>query len=454
MPELSELEPQLSAARPLLVRWSEALGAVDSPLRRRLVGGAFWSVLDAGFKRGFALLISIVVARAMGREVFGEFGLVQSTVGMFGLFAGLGMSVTATKYVAELRASDPLRLGRILGLSRLVAVISGAAMTLVLVATAPWLARTTLAAPGIGWPLQLGCGLLFFGVVNGTVLGALYGFERFKAVAFVDGIAGLLGFGAVVLGLRTHGLPGAIVGLVVGVALQGIGYWICLSHELRHSKLPVIYRGCTAEWRVLPRFSAPALLAVAMTGPVAWVCSTILVNQPGGYAQLGLFNAANQWHSLVLFLPLTLSAPFLPVLSSLFGTEPAKYMKVLTTGILANTLVALVAAGAVILLSRPIMASYGSSFVSGVPALVLLVLAAVISAAVWCVGQAIASSGNMWWGFALNLVWAVALVSFLWLFRQSGAYGYALATLIAYGIHVFTSAYVFWRIHPRARTGA
>jgi O-antigen/teichoic acid export membrane protein len=415
----------------------------------RLARGAFWSVLDTGFTRSFALIISIVVARAVGQEHFGQFGVVQSTIGVFGLFAGLGMSVTATKYVAQLRASDPKRTSRILGLSTLLAAVSSFLACAVLLATAPWLARTTLASVEVGSLLRVGCGFLFFSILNGAIAGALYGFEAFRSVAIVDIVAGLLGCGIVITGVLTAGLIGAIFGLVAGAGLQCLGYCYFLRRELDNSSLSITYSGCFTEWPVIAKFSVPALLAAAMTGPVNWVCSAIVVNQPTGYAQMGLFNAANQWRGAILLLPLTLSAPLLPVLSSLFGKEREKYLRVLLAGTVVNTSLALLVALGIITFSRSIMASYGKSFVGGTSVLICLVLSAVVAASLWSVGQAITSSGKMWWGFIPNLIWAVVLVSSLWLLRRQGAYGYALATLIAYSIHIPTSMYVYHRIHSR-----
>jgi O-antigen/teichoic acid export membrane protein len=426
-----------------------AFSLIDSPIRKRLAKGAFWSVLDTGFTRVFALMVSIVVARTVGREHFGQFGVVQGTIGVFGLFAGLGMSITATKYVAELRQSDPLRTGRILGLSTLLAAVSSSVMCAILVVIAPWLSRTTLASAEVGPLMRLGCGLLFFGVLNGAVAGALYGFEDFKSIAIVDFVAGLVGCGVVIAGVLTAGLAGAIFGLVAGVGLQCLGYCFFLRRELHKSGISIIYKGCFAEWAVIAKFSTPALLASAMTGPVAWACSAIVVNQPGGYAQMGLFNAANQWRSAILLLPLTLSTPFLPVLSSLFGKDKEKYFKVLLAGIVANASLALLAAAGVIIFSHTIMSSYGREFVGGTPVLICLVVSSVVTATFWSVGQAITSSGKMWWGFVINLIWAIALISSLWFLRHRGAYGYALATLIAYSIHVLTSMYVYWRVHAQ-----
>jgi len=55
----------------------------------------------------------------------GQLGMVQSTAGMFGIFAGFGMGLTANKHVAELKIKDPARAGRIIGLSSLVSWTTG-----------------------------------------------------------------------------------------------------------------------------------------------------------------------------------------------------------------------------------------------------------------------------------------------------------------------------------------
>src|SRR5580698_9969778 len=74
-----------------------------SPLSVRLARGVFWSLVGAVLARGLGVASSIIVARVLGITAFGEFTIIQSTVGLFGTFAGLGLGITATKYVAELR---------------------------------------------------------------------------------------------------------------------------------------------------------------------------------------------------------------------------------------------------------------------------------------------------------------------------------------------------------------
>src|SRR5512135_1086120 len=72
----------------------------SSSLGYRLAHGAFWSMTGAGVSQAMMLLSSIVVARILGRQQFGEFGIINNTIGMFGIFAGFGLGMTATKYVA------------------------------------------------------------------------------------------------------------------------------------------------------------------------------------------------------------------------------------------------------------------------------------------------------------------------------------------------------------------
>ena len=94
-------------------------------LSGRFARGAFWALLGTAIAQGLHLVSSLAVARLLGKVGFGELGMINSTVGMFGVFAGLGLGLTATKYIAELRLRDPERAGRILGLSYLMAMVSG-----------------------------------------------------------------------------------------------------------------------------------------------------------------------------------------------------------------------------------------------------------------------------------------------------------------------------------------
>ena len=48
-----------------------------------------------------------MVARILGKGAFGQFALILSTAIAITSVAGLGLGVTATKYVSEYRTADP-----------------------------------------------------------------------------------------------------------------------------------------------------------------------------------------------------------------------------------------------------------------------------------------------------------------------------------------------------------
>ena len=366
---------------------------------------------------------------------------------MFALFSSLGMGMTAAKHVAQFRKTEPLRAGRVLGLSALMAWVTGAFFMLVLMIAAPWLATHTLAAPNLVTPLRIGAGMLLLGAVIGAQSGALTGFEAFKETSHITILMGAISLPFSVLGTWAFGLTGAVLALVLIQAMGVLLYYLALRKKSRESSVPIRFSGAFREASIIWRFSIPAVISGTMVTPVLWACSAIIANTPHGYSEMGFFNAANQWRVAILTFPSLLANVALPMLSGLLAEADAKgYRTLLWTNVKIGAGASAVAAVVISCLSPFIMGSYGKSFASGYPVLIVLCGVAVIMAALDIVGQSIASEGRMWFGFALNAIWAVVLVSSTWALRNSGALGLALANLIAYGVHTLTSCcYVWWR---------
>lgn len=410
----------------------------SSAIGARLVVGAFWSIAGAMISRGLTLLATVVVARLLGQETYGALGIVQSTVGMFGVFAGFGMGITATKYVAELRERDPTRAGQILGLSGLVALVSGGMMAVALIVLAPWLASAILSASHLTGFLRVSAVILFFSALNGAQTGALAGFEAFRRIAQVNLLIGLTSFPLLVAGAAWGGLDGTVLALGVHQGVNWLVSHLALRREAAKYRVPLGFRGAAKQWPVLWRFSLPAVLSGILVTPVSWVCGALLVNRPGGYAEMGVLSAANQWNSAILFVPNALRQIVLPLLSSLGAdSNPGRYWKVLRANLLLNAGVTTLVVLPIIWAAPLIMRGYGAGFERGANTLRLIAAAAVFMAANNVVGSAIASRGKMWVGLAFNAMWAGALISTaaLLLRKGMGASGVALAFLIAYVCH-------------------
>jgi len=414
-------------------------------LRARFARGTFWSVAGAGTSRASLLAASVVCARLLGKAGFGQLGMIQSTAGMFGIFAGLGLGLTTTKYVAQLRQSDPARAGRILALSSLVALVSGGLMAVLLALSASALARSTLRAPELALPLAIGSGLVLFGALNGAQSGALAGFEAFKSMARVNFCTGLWSLPLIVIGVRYGKLEGAVGGFVASLAINWILAHRALRRQCARAGVRYDFSGCRKEWRVLHSFSLPAFLASIVVGPALWACNTLLVNQPNGYTEMGLYSAADKWRLLILFVPTSMFGMTVPMLSNLYGAgDLVAYRKVFRANLFVNLGLALVPALVIAALAAPLMSIYGVSFRAGWPVLVILALAALPEALNTILGHPLIVAGAMWWRFGFDVLLATILLALSgWLVPRWGAVGLAVSYAFAFtatslGLFVFT----------------
>jgi O-antigen/teichoic acid export membrane protein len=409
--------------------------AADS-LRVRLARGVFWSLAGTLITQVLAVAASVVAARLLGRTGIGELGMIQRTVGAFGLLAGLGLGTAATKYVAEFRRNDPARAGRIMGLVSTVALVMSVAAAAILAVTAPLLARHIILAPHLVTELQVGCGLLLFNALAGAQMGMLAGFEAFRTITRVSLVRGLLNFPLLVAGVYFGGLMGAVIAMVVSAGAGWIIPRAAVRAEARRAGVSTSTGGWQTERPILWRFLLPSTLAQAMVGPVLWLVGVMLVRREGGYDEMGVFTVAQQWWQLILFAPGVLAQTVLPILSERLGAGDARSTRrVIGVSILANGVIAVPAAVVLTLAAPYVMALYGPAFAGHGAVLVAVVCAAALLAVQMPAGQMLAAASRMWLGLAMNTAWAVVLVASFWMLQDLGALGMGLSLVAAYAAH-------------------
>jgi O-antigen/teichoic acid export membrane protein len=429
--------------------------SAPSLLATRFISGAFWSVFGAVISRGLGLFSSIVVARLLGKSIFGELGIIQSTVGAFGIFSGLALGMTATRYVAIYRCQDRERVGRILALSSLLTLCAASLVSLAAIGFSPLIALKILNAEHLSTTLIFASGLIFFGALNGLQTGALAGFEEFRAIARVNLIAGLATFPLVVSGALLWKLNGVVLGLVGGLV---INWWLnkqVLARICLEENISTDYSGCLSEQKMIWEFGLPAFLGSVVISPVTWYANVLLVNQEKGYEAMGIFNAAFQWQNMILFVPMAMTPFVLSRLSREHVSDRGSYWKTVNISFVLNGFLAFAAAAAVSALSYVIMNSYGKAFSDGWPVLVLLSATAVLISTILVIGQVIASSASMWTTLLLNSMWGAAfLLISTPLVVTHREVGLASAYLISYGCHLGWTFLVFLRIKRRLRQQA
>jgi O-antigen/teichoic acid export membrane protein len=387
----------------------------------------------------------------LGRDSFGELGIIQNTIGMFGVLAGLGMGLTANKHIAEFKLTDPERAGRILGLASSTAWFTSGVMAVVLALSAPWIAEKTLNAPHLTGLLQLGAILLFLSGINGAQTGALSGFEAFKSIARINLISGLLTFPLMVGGAWWWGVTGAVWGLIGSQLANCLLSFFTVRAEAARFKIQSHFAALSGEWQLFWRFSLPAVLTGVLNSLVAWGAGALVVNQAGGYGEMGVYNAALRVKLLPETFLTMLIAPMLPILSEAFGKgDSVTFERTLLFNFLLATLIivpiSLLQAAAPWLTLLPFGAGY-----EGHPAIVQwLMLHAVAYALLFPMGSILISMGRMWFSWWVNLVYALIFAgASLQLVPRFGAVGYAAALVVAYVLSNIACVVFLYREMPQ-----
>lgn len=417
-----------------LEKWLERVRR--SPLGSRLARGALWSLVATASSRAFTVIAAVVTARVIGRDDFGALGMLTSTLGVFQLFAGLGLGVTSTKYVAEFRVRDPERAGRVLAMSSLFGAAAGTVATFALYAGAPWLCSQVLDAPHLTQPMRIASGALLFASLGGTTTGALSGLEAFSTQARISVITGAFSLVVTVGAVLFHGLTGAVWATTASAAFQWVISQIALRKHAKSFGIPLSMKGWKVESGLLWTYSLPALAAGALVGPVQWAASAMLVRSGGGLVEMGVFTAANQLFGAVLMLPAVLGTALLPIMSERIGeSDSAGVAKLMRTSIGLNGAVVLPFVAIGVMLSPVLMAIYGEAFSGAWPTLVVSLLTAGLLGIIGPVGVLLTASGRLWLGLSMNLVWGLVYLVGAYFLSGRGALGLAAARLFAYVVH-------------------
>lgn len=391
----------------------------------------------------------IVLARLLGQTQFGEFGMVQATLGVAGIMAGFGLGSTATRFVAQNSRTDPARAGRV------IALVTRFSWTLILIVAlgialgAGAITDTILHAGHLETPLVLGTLLLVATAIRGVQSGVLAGVERFDVIAKLNVLEGVASFLGMITFAWFFGLEGGLIGLAAGAAAAWIVGRVALQKTLVAMGIAVTGKGAWNERAILTGYSLPSFLASSVATPILWYCMTLVSERSSGYDDLALYNAAYQWHGPLIFLPMILLSVSSPVLVQQWEHGSLeKFRKVfLWNAGVAFTITSLPVA-LIALLSPWIMSLYGAGFRDGWMLLVLLAAAAPLHAVAKTASTALLGMNRAWSVAALNMMWGIAMLLIASILTPSlGALGLSVAFASAYFIlMVLTVAILFWNL--------
>jgi O-antigen/teichoic acid export membrane protein len=193
-------------------------------------------------------------------------------------------------------------------------------------------------------------------------------------------------------------------------------------------------RSAWSEAHVLGRHALPAALSALLGASAIWAAHALVVRQPGGFAEMGLFGLVLTLRTVVLYVPGLASRAAAPVLCNLHGGQQhAMYRRAYwsTTALAGGA--TLIAASLVGACSPWLLRLGGREYAGGGWLVLLLLASAVLEAVSLQLFQVLNSHGRLWWQVAVIVPWSALLVLLTGsLVRTHGATALALAYLCAW----------------------
>jgi O-antigen/teichoic acid export membrane protein len=402
-------------------------------LRGQLLSSMFWNGLAALCARGFPVLGMLIAARMLGREAFGQLAIVYQTTMTLEVFVVAGLGTTATTFVAQWLHAEPERVSRIVLLCYGFTCLTGGLLAIGFFFGADWIAAAVLAAPALADELVVGGVLAFLSALTAVQNGVLIGFKAFRDMAIANFLGGTVSATLLALGAYRAGVAGALYGLGIALALRALLNYLLIRRAMRRHGLGVRLSLPRAELTLLWRFSLPSVLTMALWTLGTWSASVLLVRQPNGMAEMGLFAAANQWFSALMFVPGVLTQILLPTYAErLAGDRPIEA----GTLALRSAYLVMLCIGPILALLMPfstfISGLYGAEFASGGEVFAVAFLAAGVMAPYGPLTNYLVARHRMWTRFAISLLWTAVLLAGAVILVEWGAIGIACATLVAY----------------------
>jgi len=407
---------------------------VVHPPHRRLMNGLFWSFVGNLISMAITFAITIILARYWGKVGYGEYGIITATAMFFSEFAGIGLGITATKYISQHRVSDPSFVGKLLGTMIILGTISALLFSLLFFIFSSFISSYYLNSPNLLFEVRISALLLFVGALNGLFTSILSGFERFKDITITNLIRALLAVPLIFLGVYCLDLKGAIYALII------LGF-IVLFMQWMYLKKTAVCDNLTIHWDIdmmavkrIYKFGVSMFVTGFMVSIAIWLSNVITAHQIKGIGEVGIINIANQWRAVLMFVPTVVVQVLLPLLSANLDEEQrSDFNSIINLSVNVIVLVLFPVCAGLMIFAPFIMSWYGPTFANGEVAFMGIIVSCMIAGVGSVFGPVLQSREQVWIALLINFFWSLILVGFILLFGdQFGAVSYTIGSAVGY----------------------
>lgn len=374
-----------------------------SLFNNKLFKDSFWAVFGNGIGNALMLLSGIIIARFLGKDVYGEYGVVKSTMFYIASFASLGLGFTSTKYVASCVKENVTYLKSIVYDSMVMTVGFSFLIAVVLLLFSQSLANY-VGLPTLSLAFRALAGVIIFKAITTTQIGILAGLKDFKTLAKNSVLSGLFLLVLCVPFTYYLGLKGSLLALLMSQIFNASINYYAVKKNVNH-----IENQQKKNFKKELFFCTfPVALQESSYTVTHWA-AILLLTKYATVGELGLYTAAAQWNAIITMIPGLLSNVILSYLSSTVS-DTQNHSMMLKKMILINFICTIIPFFIVYTLVDFITSFYGSTFDRLANVLPILALSTIFDCCSSVFKAEFLALSRTWLLFMLRLVRDVVLV--------------------------------------------
>ena len=380
-----------------------------SETKQKVVRNLFWAVTGKVVTLLGSLLVGIFVARYLGPEQYGLMNYVVSFVALFQVFASFGLDNIEIREESKCKGTGEK--GRVPGTeaNTILGTAFGlrlifAAITMLLVILTAWLFEADTFTKWMITLYSLSMIMNTFGVIRNYFTSIVWN-EYIVKTEISRTIIGAL-IKVILLLLHAH-LAWFIAATLFDTILIAGGYLLSYRKQIASPRLWT-FDLPTAKYLIKESF--PLLLSGAAV-VVYQKIDQVMIGNMIDKANVGFFSVASAFVSVIMFVPITITDTYMPIIAKAWNTNKEMYktqnQKFMNLTVWCTMLCAVL----VSLLSYPLIRyTYGEQFLAAVPILQVLAFKVVSVAFSSVAGKMIVVEGLQKWTIIRDLVGCVVCV--------------------------------------------
>lgn len=386
---------------------------------KKLIWGILWVGLGSVISSASVYLSSLIIARLLGIEMYGKYAIIQSNVYTFAAIASAGLGITATKFVSQYRDSNKEKCAQVISTMRVISLITSIAFTAIVIGASSYYATNVLKDSSIISLLKVAAFYILFTTLNAFQIGTLLGFELFNKVARVNLVQGIFNIVMTTICTLLFGIMGAIFALSLSSFLIWIYNHIILKKIYKEKEISITKTN-KLDMDITYGFLLPAALCGIISGVITWGSTNLIVTLKDGYNELAMYNAANNYKIIILYIPNLIGRVMLPTLSNYKSMQDKqRYNSLVKVNFAINIAMSGIVGLIIVVNSKLFFGLYGNDFYDHSTLMTVIIIGAMLDVISNLILQLLVIENKMWSQFTVVALRYLTLFLVTFAFRDS-----------------------------------